>query len=103
LRIERRAWPALRLPLTSIEKAEHLETIGGGTLRLFGVGGFFGSYGLFSNRELGRFRLYSTQRGKALLVRRHDALPLVITPDDLKGSLEALDPARAPQTSDAAT
>jgi len=70
LRVERRAWRALRVPLSAIESAAPIEQFPGRTLRIGGVGGFFGSYGLFTNTKLGRFRLYATRRGKALLLRR---------------------------------
>jgi hypothetical protein len=96
LRVERRAWPALRVPLASVVGAAPLDRLGQGALRLFGVGGFFGSYGLFSSRDLGRFRLYATRGGQALIVRRTgDALPLVLTPDDVAGAIDAID--RRPQ------
>jgi hypothetical protein len=91
LRIERRAWRSLRVPLTSVESASALECIGPGALRVFGVGGFFGSYGLFWTRVLGRFRLYATRQGQALIVRRTGkALPIVLTPDDVAGAVHAL-------------
>ena len=44
LRVERRAWRPLRVPLTSVASASPVERLGAGTLRVFGVGGFFGSY-----------------------------------------------------------
>jgi hypothetical protein len=92
LRIERRAWRPLRVPLSSVVSAAPLSRLGGRTLRLFGVGGFFGSYGLFSNQELGRFRLYATRGGQAVIVRRGgDQLPIVVTPDDVAGTIEAID------------
>ncbi|HEX3345897.1 MAG TPA: PH domain-containing protein [Polyangiaceae bacterium] len=92
LRVERRAWQPLRVPLSSIASAAPLHPLGRGTLRLFGVGGFFGSYGLFSNRELGRFRLYATRSGQAMIVyRTGSALPLVLTPDDVAGAIGAID------------
>jgi hypothetical protein len=92
LRIERRAWRALRVPLSSVESAAPLTKMGAGTLRLFGVGGFFGSYGLFSNGELGKFRLYATRRGQAVLVRRTGGeLPIVLTPDDVAGAIAAIE------------
>jgi hypothetical protein len=92
LRIERRAWPPLRVPLASVASASPLDRVGEGTLRVFGVGGFFGSYGLFSNGNLGRFRLYATRVGQLVLVRRTgEQLPIVLTPDDVAGTIEALD------------
>jgi hypothetical protein len=95
LRVERRAWRPLRVPLASVSSAAPLEGVGLGTIRVFGVGGFFGSYGLFYNAVLGRFRMYATRRGQAMIVRRTgDALPLVITPDDVAGSLRAIQPTR---------
>lgn len=92
LRVERRAWLPLRIPLASVASASPLDHLGRGTLRLLGVGGFFGSYGLFSNGEIGRFRLYATRAGQAIIVRRTGkALPLVLTPDDVKGAIGAID------------
>jgi hypothetical protein len=92
LRIERRAWRSMRIPLASIASASPLGTIGKRALRLWGVGGFFGSYGLFWSDALGRFRLYGTHRGQAVLVRRNDGrLPLVLTPDDVAGTIAAID------------
>lgn len=92
LRVERRAWSALRVPLSSVASAAPLDRLTGRTLRVFGVGGFFGSYGLFSNQDLGRFRLYATRRGQAVLVRRTGSeLPIVLTPDDVAGTIGAID------------
>jgi hypothetical protein len=92
LQVERRAWRPLRIPLASVRSASPLDRLGKGTLRLFGVGGFFGSYGLFSNRDLGRFRLYATRGGQAIIVRRTGSeLPLVLTPDDVTGAIGAID------------
>ena len=93
LRVERRAWRPLRVPLAEVTSASPLSSLGARPLRLLGVGGFFGSYGLFWSRSLGRFRLYATRQGQAVLVRRGEgALPLVLTPDDVAGTIEALDP-----------
>jgi hypothetical protein len=91
LRIERRAWRPVRIPLTTLASAAPLDGVGLGTIRIFGVGGFFGSYGLFYNAALGRFRMYATRRGQAMIVRRKaDGLPLVITPDDVEGSIRSI-------------
>jgi hypothetical protein len=91
LLVLRRAWPALRVPLAVVGEAAPLDTLGKRAIRLFGVGGFFGSYGLFSTAALGRFHLYATRRGQAVIVRRTGGqLPLVVTPDDVPGTLQAL-------------
>jgi hypothetical protein len=92
LRVERRAWPALRIPLAAVVSASPLDRLGGGTIRLFGTGGFFGSYGLFRSDALGRFRLYATRTGQAVIVRRAGSeLPIVLTPDDVAGTIDAID------------
>lgn len=92
LRVERRAWRPLRVPLSSVVSAAPLGRLNGRTLRVFGVGGFFGSYGLFSNSDIGRFRLYATRAGQAVIIRRRgDELPIVLTPDDVAGTIDAID------------
>jgi hypothetical protein len=92
IRIERRAWAPLRISLASVASASPIDSLGPGTIRLFGVGGYFGSYGLFRSARLGRFRLYATHSRQAVLVRRTgDELPVVITPDDVAGAIGAID------------
>jgi hypothetical protein len=92
LRIQRRLWAPLRVPLADVDSAAPLGSLGAGVLRLFGVGGFFGSYGLFWSAKLGRFRLYATRSGQAvLLTRKGGLLPLVMTPDDVAGAIDAID------------
>jgi hypothetical protein len=89
--VVRRALPPIRIPLAAITQVSTVPGVGAWAIRLFGVGGFFGSYGLFSSVALGRFRLYSTRRGPAVIIRRNDGkLPIVITPDDVPGTIEAL-------------
>jgi hypothetical protein len=99
LRVERRAWRALRLPVSTIAAVSVLDVPSRGALRLFGVGGFFGSYGLFWNRALGRFRLYATRSGPGVIVRRSGGLvPIVFTPDDGEGAVRAMLSARVEAT-----
>lgn len=92
MRIERRAWRPLRVPLSQVESAAPLESIGRIGVRLAGVGGFFGAYGLFWTTALGFFRLYATRRGQKVIVRRRGALPIVMTPTDVAGAVDAIDP-----------
>lgn len=91
VRVVRRAWPPLCIPLTSIDTVATIDGLGWFPLRLFGTGGFFGSFGLFRSGALGRFRLYATRSGRAVVVRRKDGdLPLVLTPDDVEGTVGAI-------------
>ena len=89
VRICRRAWRPLDLPLVTIASVETTPPMGLG-FRLFGVGGFFGSYGLFWARNLGRFMAYVTRRGPSVLLRRRGALPVMVTPDDPEGFVRTL-------------
>ena len=91
LRVERRAWKPLRLPLSTVAAVSLLDAPVRGAIRLFGVGGFFGSYGVFWSRALGRFRLYATRSGPGILVRRSGgSLPIVLTPNDCDGAVRAM-------------
>jgi len=82
VRIVRRAWRPFVIPLHEIQGVEPTQPLGRRLFRLVGVGGFFGSYGLFWRRDVGRFRAYLTRSAAALLLRRRGALPVMITPDD---------------------
>lgn len=52
-----------------------------GSIRLLGSGGLFGLYGKFSNRQLGKYLMYVTNRKKMVLLRCKDQL-YVISPED---------------------
>jgi hypothetical protein len=92
VRIERRLWPPLRITRSEIERASPIDSLGIRVIKVGGAGGLFGSFGLFSSAELGRFRLYATRRGQAVLItRRGSLLPIVVTPDDVAGAIEAID------------
>jgi len=94
LRIERRAWRALRVPLAEVSGVE-VAAGTGRAVRLLGVGGFFGSYGIFSNTALGTFQLYATRAGQVVIVQRsRGEPPLVFTPDDVAETARAIDEAR---------
>ena len=49
--------------------------------RLFGSGGFFGYYGLFASKPLGRFTMYGTQSCNYVLIALADGKKIVLTPD----------------------
>ncbi len=91
LRIERRAWRALEIPLQEIVALDSGPALRmRSTLRLFGVGGFFGTFGLMWSRPLGRFWAYATRSAPSLVLRRRGSLPVLVTPDDPQALLAAL-------------
>jgi hypothetical protein len=91
LRVERRATAPFSVPVARITDATTLPSIGPGTVRVFGVGGLFGSYGIFWNKSIGRFRVYATRRAPVVVLRISGGdLPVVVTPDDADGLLAAL-------------
>ena len=91
LRIERRAWRAIRIPLRDIAALESTAGMRAfNTLRLFGVGGFFGTFGLMWSRNVGRFWAYATRATPSLLLRVRGALPVLVTPDDPEAVVAAL-------------
>jgi hypothetical protein len=53
-----------------------------GTIRLFGVGGFFGYYGVFVNSRQGRMTWYATRKNNMILVKTRSNEKIVLTPDE---------------------
>jgi len=51
------------------------------SLRTFGVGGFFGSFGKFWNSKLGNMTWYVTRRNNFVLVETKDKKKIILTPD----------------------
>jgi hypothetical protein len=60
-----------------------------GTIRLFGSGGLFGYYGVFSRGNLGRASWYLTNRRSAVVVVT-DAKTALCSPDDREAFLAAV-------------
>ncbi len=53
-----------------------------GAVRTFGVGGMFGYFGQFLNRDLGCMTWYATRRdNKAILIEMNNRKKIIITPD----------------------
>jgi Ca2+/Na+ antiporter len=51
------------------------------SLRTFGVGGFFGSFGKFWNGTLGKMTWYVTRKNNLVLVETKDQKKIILTPD----------------------
>lgn len=51
------------------------------SLRTFGVGGFFGSFGKFWNSKLGNMTWFVTRKNNFVLVETKDQKKIILTPD----------------------
>ncbi len=51
-----------------------------GAVKIWGTDGLFGIYGLFQNKALGRFRVFATDRARAVVLR-FERRTVVVTPD----------------------
>jgi hypothetical protein len=90
LRVLRNGWPALRIPLGDVRGVSLLDPDAlRGSLKLLGMGGLFGYYGLFRSPVVGSYRLYAT-RGTGLVLVRTERQVLVLTPDSAEDFVEAL-------------
>ena len=90
LRILRNGWLRTAVPLSQIRSAGEIEPEAlRGSLRLLGIGGLFGSYGLFRSPVLGPFRLDAT-RSTGLVLVRTPRRAHVLTPDRPGEFVEAL-------------
>jgi hypothetical protein len=52
------------------------------SLRVFGVGGLFGYFGLFRNSRYGTMIWYATRRDRFVVIERSNGRTIVLTPDD---------------------
>ncbi len=90
LRIVRNGWPRTAIPLAEIRSAGEIAPDAlQGALRLVGVGGLFGSYGIYRSPALGPVRLAAT-RSTGLVLVRTARVAHVLTPDRPAEFVEAL-------------
>lgn len=80
--------PKYVIPVETICGIE--ETRLSGVIRTCGVGGFLGSWGWFRARDIGSFRAYVSRSDRMVMIRRKDDVPVVVTPDDAQGFVEAV-------------
>ena len=52
------------------------------TIRIFGIGGFFGYVGLYHNTEIGRFSSYVTDFSRSFVIYCKNIRPIVVTVAD---------------------
>jgi hypothetical protein len=90
LRIVRNGWIRTTIRLVDVRSAGEVgPEVLQGALRLVGVGGLFGSYGLFRSPALGPLRLDAT-RSTGLVLVRTARTAHVLTPDRPEEFVEAL-------------
>ena len=92
----------LRISLADLREARKADSEDlRGCIRLWGSGGLFGYYGLFSTPKLGKSTWYVTDRGKAVVLVT-GGKTMLFSPDDLAGFLDTVR-AAAPRTAYAET
>jgi hypothetical protein len=69
------------IPLRSIVRAERLARLP--YIRVFGIGGLFGYYGLYWSKATGTVRMYGRNRHNPILLVLHGGTKIVIMPDDI--------------------
>jgi hypothetical protein len=70
---------------SEIESLEVLEKSAlSGSIRIFGVGGLFGWYGRFANKQLGTMTWYVTRRDKPILILTKSNKSIIISPDEVE-------------------
>ncbi len=90
LRILRNGWPSTSIPLADVRSAGPTDPeVLRGAVRVVGVGGLFGTYGLFRSPTLGPVRLDATRMSGLVLVRTARRAHL-LTPDRPEEFVEAL-------------
>ena len=89
LRIIRLGW-SKDIPYNEIVDIEYSPDAMMGSLRKFGIGGFFSYYGMFKNRVLGDYKAYATHRKNTVVITIKSGKKIVVTPSDPERFVEEL-------------
>ncbi len=89
LRIIRLGW-SKDIPYNDIVDIEYSPDAMMGSLRKFGIGGFFSYYGMFKNRVLGDYKAYATHRKNTVVITIKSGKKIVVTPSDPERFVEEL-------------
>lgn len=96
--VRRLAGP-VRIPLEDVREVRRATADDlSGCIRLWGSGGLFGYYGLFSSSKLGKFTEYATSRENAVLVVS-GSKNVIFSPDDVDGFMASIRAAAPVQAS----
>ncbi|GAB3413800.1 PH domain-containing protein [Niabella aquatica] len=61
-----------------------------GSFRLFGAGAFFGYYGTFISKKLGRMKWFATNLHNAVFIKTHGGKKYLLTPDEQNAFIETI-------------
>lgn len=81
--INRMLMPAVRIntgDIMSVEAVPRSQLKG--SIRLFGSGAFFGYYGTFISKKLGRMKWFATNLDNAVFIKTHVGKKYLLTPDE---------------------
>jgi hypothetical protein len=73
----------VQIDFNTLKEVEKIPKFEGGTIRTFGSGGFFGYYGKFYNRNIGKMSMYVTRRDTMILIKTKDDRNIIISPNDI--------------------
>ena len=60
----------IEIPLNSIHSIDIISTTTiSGSIRLFASGGFFGYFGIFKNKNIGKYTMYATELKNLIMVK----------------------------------
>ncbi len=89
LNVRRLLW-VTRIPLRTLTDAEWRRGSFGFAWRTCGNGGLYSFTGWYHQRSLGSFRALATRTTDAVILKFSDRKPIVVTPDDPAGLVEAV-------------
>ncbi len=86
-----RLWKDVKISRTAIQNVELLDKdFSKNVLRTFGVGGFWGYWGRFSDASIGNMTWYVTRRDKMVLLKILDNKKVILSPDEVEIFVEKL-------------
>ncbi|KPJ49033.1 hypothetical protein AMJ40_06395 [candidate division TA06 bacterium DG_26] len=87
--VRRHLWPSSSIPMSQVKSCYPYPQLSRAkTFRLIGNGGAFGWYGIYACDELGTFRMYATNRSKAIVIG--DGAKFILSPEKTESFVAAV-------------